>query len=223
MIRDSSNGDSQYSNNKWKDSGCEIEEVEESSSEVLEINSGVQLPTIKEEMDDSLFSFDFHNSGDGEDVLYVAVGKTDSSMDALLWTLNHAHAHSNTHPTLLFLIHVFPQLRFIKTPYTTNYYHHLQSKQRKELQASESCCSNQNSLLSKGSCGNQNSPARRDIRNKANVPPTIAATTENIHQLQHNYCNQTTATQRDNTGTGKQETTQNCNNKKLQQNYPEQL
>ncbi|XP_057498647.1 uncharacterized protein LOC130783142 [Actinidia eriantha] len=88
----------------------EIEE--ENSGELFEIdNAGrCDMPSIKEELDGSVFSFDFHNR---DDVVYVAVGKNDSSMDALLWTLNHA---LSTDRTLVFLIHVFPELRFIPTP-----------------------------------------------------------------------------------------------------------
>ncbi|CAL5344327.1 U-box domain-containing protein 36 [Camellia sinensis] len=93
---------------------CEIEEEkeEESWSEVFEIDNREPMPAIKEEFDGSVFSFDFQN---GEDVVYVAVGKTDSessSMDALVWTLNHVATPS----TLVFLIHIFPELRFIPTP-----------------------------------------------------------------------------------------------------------
>ena len=88
----------------------EIEE--ENSGELFEIdNAGrCDMPSIKEELDGSVFSFDFHNR---DYVVYVAVGKNDSSMDALLWTLNHA---LSTDRTLVFLIHVFPELRFIPTP-----------------------------------------------------------------------------------------------------------
>lgn len=97
---------------------CEIEEEEEE-----DINRGVLLnrqiktdpmPSIKEELDgsSSLLSLDFH--GGGEDVVYVAVGKTgSSSMDALVWTLNHAVINPSTS---VCLIHVFPEIRHISTP-----------------------------------------------------------------------------------------------------------
>lgn len=80
----------------------------------------------------SQFSFDFHNhhhrgnssssyhnhrQGEGEeDAVYVAVSSssTSSSMDALLWTLNHAILHPSS--TTVFLVHVFPQTKHIPTP-----------------------------------------------------------------------------------------------------------
>nr|DAD23864.1 TPA_asm: hypothetical protein HUJ06_025327 [Nelumbo nucifera] len=47
-----------------------------------------------------------------EDYIYVAVGKSNSGMDALRWTLNHLLKPSS----LVFLIHVFPEVRHIPTP-----------------------------------------------------------------------------------------------------------
>ncbi|KDO78595.1 hypothetical protein CISIN_1g021587mg [Citrus sinensis] len=107
----------------------EIEEEEEeeenynssrsNSSQLLsEINDGNGMPMplapIKEEIESSFFSFDVAN-GNGtqeEDIIYVAVGKSQSSMDALSWTLRHAVNPS----TLIFLIHVFPQVKFVPSP-----------------------------------------------------------------------------------------------------------
>lgn len=82
----------------------------------------------------SQFSLDFHNHHHGstsssyhnhsqeegeEDAVYVAVSSSStssrsSSMDALLWTLNHAILHPSS--TTIFLVHVFPQIRHIPTP-----------------------------------------------------------------------------------------------------------
>ncbi|KAK4372106.1 hypothetical protein RND71_007490 [Anisodus tanguticus] len=110
--------------------GNEIEEIEEQgtnvgtyvrASELLEMNRG--LASIKEvEVEGSLYSFDFHNTGD-HGVVYVAVGNSsgnsnkiskESSMDALVWTLNHAvHDPSST---ILFLIHIYPETKYIPTP-----------------------------------------------------------------------------------------------------------
>ncbi|GAY35430.1 hypothetical protein CUMW_016330 [Citrus unshiu] len=108
----------------------EIEEEEEeeeenynssrsNSSQLLsEINDGNGMPMplapIKEEIESSFFSFDVAN-GNGtqeEDIIYVAVGKSQCSMDALSWTLRHAVNPS----TLIFLIHVFPQVKFVPSP-----------------------------------------------------------------------------------------------------------
>ncbi|KAK4434766.1 hypothetical protein Salat_0639500 [Sesamum alatum] len=73
------------------------------------------LSTIREEVEESLFSFDFHERG--EDVVYVAVGgkqNVETSMDALIWTLNHAVVNPSS--TVVFLIHVFPETKFIPSP-----------------------------------------------------------------------------------------------------------
>ncbi|XP_052182448.1 U-box domain-containing protein 36 isoform X2 [Diospyros lotus] len=101
---------------------CEIEEEEEeeercsaTDNELFKIDTGAggrvpaaAMTAIKEE---SI-----------EDVVYVAVGaKADeeSSMDALLWTLNQysiTNTAASSSTPLVFLIHVFPQLRYIPTP-----------------------------------------------------------------------------------------------------------
>jgi hypothetical protein len=87
---------------------CEIEE--ESPSETFEINHGVPMASIREEFEaGSLFSVDVQNS---EDSVYVGVGKSDSSMDALAWTLKHAVTPS----TIVYLVHVFPEIRYIPSP-----------------------------------------------------------------------------------------------------------
>ncbi|XP_010481274.1 PREDICTED: U-box domain-containing protein 37-like [Camelina sativa] len=52
-------------------------------------------------------------SMNGDDNVYVGVGKGDSSMDALRWAIDNLITSSST---LLFLIHVFPETRFIPYP-----------------------------------------------------------------------------------------------------------
>ncbi|KAF5475000.1 hypothetical protein F2P56_006850 [Juglans regia] len=87
---------------------CEIEE--ESTSEIFEIDHGVlPMGSIKEEFEGSVFSLDVQN---WEDCVYVAVGKSESSMEALAWTLKHAVNPS----TLVYLIHVFPEVQYIPSP-----------------------------------------------------------------------------------------------------------
>lgn len=88
---------------------CEIEE--ESPSENFEINHGrLPLGSIKEDYDQgSLFSLDIQN---WEDCVYVAVGKSESSMVALEWALRHAVNPS----TVVYLIHIFPEVQYIPTP-----------------------------------------------------------------------------------------------------------
>jgi hypothetical protein len=86
----------------------EIEE--ESASDIFEVNHEVvPMGTIKEEFESSLFSLDVHN---WEDSVYVAVGKSNSSMEALAWTLRHAVNPS----TMVYLIHVFPEIQLIPSP-----------------------------------------------------------------------------------------------------------
>ncbi|KNA11628.1 hypothetical protein SOVF_133010 [Spinacia oleracea] len=70
----------------------------------------------------SLFSIDIHNNNNNnnnsgrssDDVVYVAVGKSDSSSEALVWTLKHS-VHPGT--SLVYLIHIFPDLKFIPSPF----------------------------------------------------------------------------------------------------------
>ncbi|KAL0692838.1 hypothetical protein Bca4012_060018 [Brassica carinata] len=61
--------------------------------------------------------FEGSNSGtvsmNGEDNVYVGVGKGDSSMEALRWALDNLIISSST---LLYLIHVFPETRSIPYP-----------------------------------------------------------------------------------------------------------
>lgn len=52
------------------------------------------------------------NEIEEEDSIYVAVGKSDTSMEALSWTLNNL----TTHSTMLYLIHVFPEIKHIPHP-----------------------------------------------------------------------------------------------------------
>lgn len=92
---------------------CSVSEIEEEKSrDLFEINHGVPLESIKEDIEGSLFSFDVY--GDHQkDYVYVGVGKSDSSMDALSWTLKNAIIDSNT---MVFLIHIFPEIHHIPSP-----------------------------------------------------------------------------------------------------------
>lgn len=95
--------------NQYYSSGGVSEIEEEDSSELFEINHGEPLASIREEFEGSLFSVDIQN---GDDMVYVAVGKSESSMDALAWAVKHAVNPSS----LVYLIHVFPEVRHIPTP-----------------------------------------------------------------------------------------------------------
>ncbi|KAL5056661.1 hypothetical protein RYX36_037343 [Vicia faba] len=94
-------------------------EIEE-DDDLFEINLKKEEPldSIKEEDCESstVFSLDIHNdnlSDSDSDVVYVAVGETFSSMEALSWTLKHL---VNPNFTIVSLIHVFPQVKRIPTP-----------------------------------------------------------------------------------------------------------
>lgn len=97
----------------------EIEEEESSSQnddvpreikELFEIKKFAPMPSIREEQFDkgSVIST-------GEDCVYVAVGKSTSSMDALDWTLKHVVSLSPP-SIIVYLIHIFPEIRQIPTP-----------------------------------------------------------------------------------------------------------
>ncbi|XP_073281002.1 U-box domain-containing protein 33 isoform X2 [Primulina huaijiensis] len=95
-------------------SGGGVSEIEEDFS--IDISSNRQmnnLVTIKEETEGSLFSFDFH--GGGDDSVYVVVWKQneEASMDALTWAMKNTVITSST---VVFLIHVFPETKFIPSP-----------------------------------------------------------------------------------------------------------
>ncbi|CAI8615892.1 unnamed protein product [Vicia faba] len=84
-------------NNNYSTAGIsEIEEEEDT------INHHQYLDTIDNEIEQE----------EEEDSIYVAVGKSDTSMEALSWTLNNL----TTHSTILYLIHVFPEIKHIPHP-----------------------------------------------------------------------------------------------------------
>ncbi|KAI5414404.1 U-box domain-containing protein 35 [Lathyrus oleraceus] len=85
--------------------------------DLFEINLKKEEPldSIKEEEDyesSTVFSLDIH-SNKLSDVVYVAVGESFSSMEALSWTLKHL---VNPNSTIVSLIHVFPRVKRIPTP-----------------------------------------------------------------------------------------------------------
>ncbi|WVY94647.1 hypothetical protein V8G54_033735 [Vigna mungo] len=92
---------------------CSANEMNnEDLDELFEINMKESLETISEDCESSVFSFDIHKNND-TDVVHVAVDHVgESSMEALLWTLNHAVRPSTT----VYLIHVFPEIRLIPSP-----------------------------------------------------------------------------------------------------------
>ncbi|KAL2932225.1 U-box domain-containing protein 33 [Bienertia sinuspersici] len=114
----SSTSASPYNNNKNNNNNNCVSVIGSSGGQKLVPISegGIETNTT------SLFSIDIHNNNPGagggsgrlsDDVVYVAVGKSASSMDALEWTLNNI-----VHPpkTLVYLIHIFSHLKFIPSP-----------------------------------------------------------------------------------------------------------
>ncbi|CAL1352021.1 unnamed protein product [Linum trigynum] len=105
---DSEGRDRQQSSSVW-----EIEE----ESELFEINHGrAAMASIKEEISltdaGSMFSVDVNGSGEGaEECVYVGVGKGDSSLEAVAWA-----AAQSSSATVVYLIHVFPQVHHIPSP-----------------------------------------------------------------------------------------------------------
>ena len=84
--------------------GCGIGSSSVSEIEELEahhVHQDGAMAIISEELHD----------GD-EDCVYVAVGKGDTSMEALSWTLKNLPTHSTT----VYLIHVFPEIKHIPNP-----------------------------------------------------------------------------------------------------------
>ncbi|XP_075664619.1 U-box domain-containing protein 35-like [Castanea sativa] len=92
----------------------EIEEESSSTSEIIEVNDHglARMETIKEESfgASSLYSLDLQSL---EDSVYVAVGKSESSMEALVWTLKNAVTSPST---MVYLVHVFPEILYIPSP-----------------------------------------------------------------------------------------------------------
>lgn len=74
-------------------------------------NYGSGVSEIEEELDEK--NVVENNEESEEYCIYVAVGKSDTSMEALSWTLNNL---ITTHTTILYLIHVFPEIKHIPHP-----------------------------------------------------------------------------------------------------------
>lgn len=118
---DSSNGEVPRMRAHYQDQpdGCDaiVSEMEEELSseggDDYEGNAVYRLSTIREEVG-TVFSYDFDG---GEDAVYVAVEKEsreDTSMDAVIWTVKNAVV--DTSSTVVFLLHVFPETKFIPSP-----------------------------------------------------------------------------------------------------------
>lgn len=103
-------------------SSSSISEIEEEGSnevptevkELFGVREFVPMPSIREDHD-SIITTSLSSSFDvvhgGEISVYVAVGKSESSMDALTWSLKRASSS-----TMVYLIHIFPEIRLIPSP-----------------------------------------------------------------------------------------------------------
>lgn len=88
---------------------CEIEEVE--SGRFSDNKTGLSLASIKENIEGSLIPGCIDQNP--EECVCVGVGKGESSMDALKWTLKHL---INSQGTTINLVHVFPEIHYIPSP-----------------------------------------------------------------------------------------------------------
>lgn len=103
----------EYHHGEYYGASSSISEIEEEkSSDLFEINHGVAMEPIREEfLEGSLFSFD--PSSEESDCVYVGVGKSESSIGALSWTLKNA---INSESTFVYLLHIFPEVHHIPSP-----------------------------------------------------------------------------------------------------------
>lgn len=129
----------QFEFNISRSSICEIEEEEDDRDEgsnysiggsnsiipveIRELFGGKRyfpMPSIKEEQYDHIngrvlpdSSSSYNSNGDNIiDCVYVAIGKSESSMDAL----NYAVKQLLNTNTILYLIHIFPEIKYIPSP-----------------------------------------------------------------------------------------------------------
>lgn len=99
------------------------------STEILEQHSHssqIMFNNEIEEVDDSIETINHQqqhhlddiigNEIEQESCVYVAVGKSNTSMEALSWTLNNLFTITHSTNTILYLIHVFPEIKHIPNP-----------------------------------------------------------------------------------------------------------
>ncbi|KAL9320709.1 hypothetical protein ACSQ67_012548 [Phaseolus vulgaris] len=79
-----------------------VSEIEEDNSSDFPFNNHAPKPMVTIGEDEK----------EEEDTVYVAVGKSQSSIEALSWTLNNF----TTPSTMLYLIHVFPEIHLLPNP-----------------------------------------------------------------------------------------------------------
>ncbi|MED6121433.1 hypothetical protein PIB30_030025 [Stylosanthes scabra] len=113
-----------FKRNQVLDYSSEIEE-EEGDQDYYYSDGFFEIKLMKEALDtipeseedeiSTVFSLDFHKCDEEEEenLVYVAVGEGDSSMQVLSWALKNTVTPSTT---TLYLIHVFPVIKFIPSP-----------------------------------------------------------------------------------------------------------
>lgn len=89
-------------------------DVPDEIKELFEIKKYLPMPSIKEDLleierGSTFSSIDENNS------VYVGVGKIESSMDALVWTLKHAVNRSPS-SFMVCLVHIYPEIHHIPSP-----------------------------------------------------------------------------------------------------------
>ncbi|XP_071736205.1 uncharacterized protein [Rutidosis leptorrhynchoides] len=109
-----------YRLNNWSNnsSTSHHEITEEEEEEEVDDDGGFKvMPSIGEEYNNDRNLFSFDNDQNVNDVVYVVTWRgtqelCSASMDALVWTLGTDLDDSS----IVYLVHVFPELRFIPTP-----------------------------------------------------------------------------------------------------------
>ncbi|KAL1320452.1 hypothetical protein HN51_065156 [Arachis hypogaea] len=106
-------GSSQMFNNYYgiiTSSSSEIVEIEEEEEEQDMKTSKLYL---NNDAPRTMSRISEGKSSEEEESVYVAVGKSETSMEALTWTLKNL---ATTSSTIIYLIHVFPEIKHIPNP-----------------------------------------------------------------------------------------------------------
>ncbi|XP_071722545.1 putative U-box domain-containing protein 55 [Rutidosis leptorrhynchoides] len=119
MSANNSNGNYYMGSSSSTSGISEIEEIfeEETDNDLVEIGERgfSTMKPIKEDVDGSLFSIDAYGNVIESDSIYVAVGKTETSTQALSWALRQV-VSLRPPGTMVYLIHIFPEVKHIPTP-----------------------------------------------------------------------------------------------------------
>ena len=91
------------------------------STEILEqivFNNNNEIEEVDDSIETINHNFDdiIGNEIEEESCVYVAVGKSNTSMEALSWTINNLFTITHSTNTILYLIHIFPEIKHIPNP-----------------------------------------------------------------------------------------------------------